>query len=264
MLSAKFLVIPNLRSVAVRTFSFANISNIFSPWKKKEVDVIEPVGYQIQIAKAADIRPTLDFLQKHFFTTEPFAKSLNLTSRSLEGSVELFVLDSLKQGMTLIAKSKNDESGEIIGACVNIRSCVFDASRYSELAKCTSQINTKKLFQVWSLLAREPRTHEEIKNERCIFEIKMLTVKDVHQGQGLGTALMKKSLELAGDLNFSYAAMNCTSEYAKKIAEKQEMKPLFEVAYKNILLSDRKTPVSVPDHPHLTASVSYLNLKKIE
>lgn len=260
MLMSKFLVIPNLQCAAVRSLSFANL---FSPWTKNEGEEVKPVGYEIQFAKAADAKPTLDFLEKNFFPNEPFSKSLNLTSRSLEGSIEVFVLDALKLGMTLIAKSKNNDSGEIIGACVNVKSCVFDASRYSELAKCSPQTNTKKLFHVWSLLAREPRLHEDL-NERCIFEIKMLTVKDVHQGQGLGTELMKKSLELARDLNFSYAAMNCTSEYAKRIAEKQEMKPLFEVAYKNILLSDHKTPVSVPEHPHLSASVSYLNLKKIE
>jgi GNAT superfamily N-acetyltransferase len=258
MLTTKFLVISNFRCAAVRNFSFANL---FSAWTKKEEQEIKPVGYQIQNAKAADIRPTLDFIEKHFFKTDPLSKSLNLTQRSLEGSVEVFVLDALKQGLTLIAKSK--ESEEIIGACVNIRSCHFDASKYLELAKCTNSTNSKKLFHIWSLLAREPRLHEDL-NERCIFEVKMLTVKDIHQGQGIGTELLKKSLELARDSNFSYASMNCTSEYAKKIAEKQEMKPLWEVAFKNILLSDRKTPVSTPEHPHLSASVSYLNLKKLE
>lgn len=234
-------------------------SNLFSKWTTRKES--KPVGYQIEIAKAADIKPTLDFIENNFFATEPLSKSLNLTKRSFEGSMEVFVLDALKQGMTLVAKSK-DQNDEIIGACVNVKSCTFDAMRYKELAKCTSAMNTRKLFHIWSLLAQEPRLHEDL-NERCIFEIKMLTVKDIHQGQGLGTELMKKSLSLARDLNFSYAAMNCTSEYAKKIAEKQEMKPLWEVEYKNILLDDRKTPVSIPEHPHLSASVSYLNLKKL-
>lgn len=258
MLSSKFLVIPNLRCVAVRSFSFANL---FSPWTKREV--IPPVGYKIEIAKAADIKPTLAFIENNYFAEEPLSKSLNLTRRSLEGSVEVFVLEAIKQGFTLIAKSKNDASNDIIGACVNIRSCPFDASMYNELSKCTSSTNTKKLFKIWSLLAREPRLHEDL-NERCIFEIKMLAVKSIHQGQGLGTELLKKSLDLARDLNFTFAAMNCTNEYAKKIAEKQEMKQLWEVAYKNILMSDEKTPAAIPDQPHYSASVSYLNLKKME
>lgn len=259
MLSSKFLVIKNLKyvSVSARSFSFANL---FSPWTSKKKEEINPVGYRIEIAKADDIRPTLNFVEKNFFTTEPLSRGLNLTRRNLEGCIEVYVLEALKQGMTIIAKSEKDND-EIIGACVNLRSCPFDAWKYIELAKCTSSPNTKKLFHVWSLLAREPRLHEDL-NEQCIFEIKMLAIKDIHQGQGLGAALFKKSLELARDLNFSYAAMNCTSEYAKKIAEKHEMKPIWEVEYKNILLADAKTPVINSEHPHLSASVSCLNLKK--
>lgn len=253
MLSSKFLVIPKFQFIVVRNISF---KSLFS----KEQPEIKPVEYQIEFAKAADAKPTLEFIEKNFFVEEPLSKSLYLTKRSLEGCVEIFVLDAVRNGMTLLAKTKSDE---IIGACVNIRSCPFDARRYKEFAKCSKSDKTKKLFHIWSLLAKEPRLHEDL-NEHCIFEIKMLTVGKLYQRQGLGTELMKKSLELARDLNFSYATTNCTNEYAKIIAERQDMKPIWEAAYKNILLSDGKTPVSTPEHPHLSASVSYLNLKKLE
>lgn len=218
--------------------------------------------YRIDIAKANDARCTLNFLEENFFQHEPLSKSLNITRKSIEGSMEIFIKNSLKDGFTMIARD-NSPNNEIIGVSLNIRSCKFNAKKYKELASCAPKINTKKLFHVWALLSSEPHL-QEVLNQPCLFEIKMLAVKRCHQDKGVASELVKNSLTLAKDLNFSHASINCTSEYAKRIANRQNMKNVWEVDYKNIVLSDAKTPLATPELPHVSASVWLANLKEAD
>lgn len=228
------------------------------PLKKKTPPEIEPINYHISTAKENDVISTLCFVEENYFRDEPLSKNLNITQKSLKGPLEVFIVDSIKQGMTLIAKGNS--SNEIIGASVNIRSCNFDGGKYGDFAKCTTSMNTKKLFHVWALLAKESRSHELLQ-QMCLFEMKMLAVKKECQGQKLGTELVEKSLKLARDLNFMYALITCTNMYARKIVDKQNMKNLIDVNFQNILLNDAKTPVSIPEHPHSSASVWFIDLK---
>lgn len=212
--------------------------------------------YNIEFVKAHDVQPTLNFLEENFFREEPLSKSLNITKRSFQGPIDVYIQDAIREGMTLIAR----KNGEIIGASLNVRNCKFDAKKFQGLAKCSDSLNTRKLFQIWSLLASQANIHDEL-NELCLFEVKMLAVKKEHHNKGIGKVLTQKSLELARDLNFSHALISCTNEYAQRIVESLEMKRIWDVPYRNILLNDAKTPAVVPEHPHTTASVSFIDLK---
>lgn len=253
MLSPKFLV----QSLNISKLN--NSTRLFSLFPLKKVaNEIKPINYHISTAKKNDINATLNFIEDNYFREEPLSKSLNITQKSLKGPLEIFIKDSITQGMTVIAKGNS--SNEIIGVSLNIRCCRFDVGKYADLAKCTTSINTKKLFHIWSMLARESRPHDRT-NQMCLFEIKMLAVKKECQRQKLGSELVQKSLELARDLNFMYAVISCTNSYARQIIHKQNMKSLMDVNFSNILLNDAKTPVSTPEHPHSTASVYFMDLK---
>ncbi len=83
MLPSKFSVILKLSNIHARNLSFAPF---FWLNRKKE---IEPIGYQVEVAKANDINPTLRFLENNYFVEEPLAKSLNFTRTSFEGNFYL-------------------------------------------------------------------------------------------------------------------------------------------------------------------------------
>lgn len=223
---------------------------------KKHIDLSK---CRFEMAKAADINPTLNFIEKNFFKDDPLCKSLSFCRRKLEGPTENLIRDGVKQGMSILVREDTKEN-EIIGVCVNTRNCPWDGDKLDEYARVVENGDMKKLLHIWALMSREPRLHQEL-GQLSIFEMGILAVKKSHAGQGLGTELVRRSLDLGRDLNFMFARMNCTSDYALKIGDKLNMTKLWDVPYKNILMHDGKTPLTIPEFPHSMAAVYYINLK---
>lgn len=237
-------------------FSVKNLHKFSSLISQLRNSTNHSQSYKIQFASVRDVRPTVKFIQENFFDDEPLSKSLKITKKSLNDSMEIFIEDSIKQGLTLLAKM-NDH--EIIGASINARNCEFDSKKLIEFASCSLCSETKKLFFIWSLLAQENSIIHQKFSELCLFEIRMLSVRRDFQRKGIGSELVKRSLDLARDSNFNFAIMNCTNKFAKRIAEKESMEEIWNASYTNIL-SDNK-PIAIPEHPHSSASVSFINLK---
>ncbi|KAG5679104.1 hypothetical protein PVAND_008697 [Polypedilum vanderplanki] len=262
---SKFLVktklpLSTLYSTAVTTgaskgSSKSFISSLFVP--KRQIDLTK---CRFEIAKRADINSTLKFIEDNFFKNEPLCKSLHLTGKKLEQPTENLIRDGIKQGMTILARENSDDN-EILGICMNTRSCPWDGEKLEEFAKLHTDMNARKLLHIWALMAREPRLHQEL-GQLSIFEVGMLAVKESHEACGLGTELTRRSLDLGRDLNFRHARINCTSEYSIKIAEKLGMTRVWDVFYRNIFMPDGKTPLTVPVHPHVQAAVFLTDLKK--
>lgn len=232
------------------------ISSLLTPRKKEE-----PINLKFDIVKSAEFDQTLQFIAKNFFREDPLCRCLciNTSKGRCEGPMELLIKDSLRHGMTIIARDVNEN--EIVGACINNRNCPWDAQKLEEFAKQVQDGNTKKLLYIWALMSREPKLHQELELN-SIFEIGLLAINNKFSGRGIGTELVKRSLDLGRDLNFSHARMDCTSDYSMKIAEKLNMKRMWDVSYKNILMQDGKTPLAVPEYPHSQAAVYYTHLKE--
>jgi hypothetical protein len=240
--------------VSARIPSKSFISSLFTP--KRQIDLNK---CRFEIAKRADINPTVQFIESNFFKSDPLCKSLHVGKKKLEGPTENLIRDCIKQGMTIVAREKADDSA-IIGVSMNTRSCPWDADRLEEYARLLTDVNMRKVMHIWALMAREPRLHKEL-SELSIFELGIIAVDGGRMGQGLGTELARRSIDLGRDLNFKYARMNCTSEFSIKIGEKLNMTRIWDVPFKNILMPDGKTPLAVPEIPHVFAAVYYMNLK---
>ncbi|XP_070498345.1 arylalkylamine N-acetyltransferase-like 2 [Chironomus tepperi] len=232
------------------------ISSLLAPRKKDE-----PIHVKFELVKSAEIDPTLQFLAKNYFKEDPLCRSLciNTSKEICDGPMQVLLKDSLRHGMTIIAREGKEN--EIVGACINNRNCPWDAQKLEEFAKQVQDGNTKKLLYIWALMSREPKIHQELALN-SIFEIAIVAIHHKFICRGIGTELVKRSLDLGRDLNFSYARMDCTSDYSIKIAEKLNMKRLWDVSYKNIFMQDGKTPLVVPEYPHSQAAVYYTHLKE--
>lgn len=258
---SKFLVKSNAfaalfsTGVAPKVPSKSFISSLFVP--KRQIDMNK---CRFEIAKRADINPTMYFIENNFFRNDPLCKSLHLGKKKLEGPTEDLIRDCIKQGMTIVAREDTNEN-KIIGVSMNTRSCPWDADKLEEYARLLTDVNTRKVLHIWALMAREPRLHKEL-SELSIFELGIIAVDSSLAGQGLGTELARRSIELGRDLNFKYARMNCTSDFSIRIGEKLNMTRIWDVPYKNIFMPDGKTPLAVPEHPHAFTAVYYLNLKE--
>lgn len=247
----------NLKCIASYTtlavpFKFS-IPALFQKKEKMPELSYEPI-------KGSDIDMTLEFIKSNFYPEDPLCRSLKIGSSKNKSEVLIcdMLKESLAQGMSLMAYDA--DSKEIVGTCINNRNCPWDSQRLEEYAKVAQDSNTKRLFFIWALLNREANLHQEL-DVKSIFEVNFLTVKPQLYNRGIGMELARRSLSLGRDLNFSHARMDCTSDYSMKIAEKLGMKKLWDVPYKNILMQDGKTPLTLPEYPHTHGAVYYVSLK---
>lgn len=212
------------------------------------------VKYRMEIAKPSDTNRILNFLEKNYFCDEPLCKSLNLCNMKLELPLEIHVKSLLLQGFSLIVR-ENSRENQVIGVCVNQKNCKWTGDHLEELAKITTDVNIKKLLRIWALNTREPAMHDFL-SQHNIFDMTFVAAKKEHPK--LAGQLAKHSLNLARDMNFWFARIDCTNNETMKIAEKLEMKKLWEAPYTSILCEDEKTPVAVPEPPntHIARTIS--------
>lgn len=219
-------------------------------------------NYEIGFAKPDDTNQILHFIEKTYFCENALSMSLHLCYRKLDKSLKFYIKDLLSHGLTVVAR-ENSYDKQIIGLCVNHKSCKWDGDRLDELARASNNNKVKKILHIWALLAREPFMHEEL-SQQTIFDLKFLSVKKSLHGEGLARELTKHSLSLGRDLSYKYARMDATDEFSKRIARDFKMEQLWEVQYRNIINEDERTPVTVPDFPNTRAAVFGLNLREAE
>ena len=278
-----FSIPSQTRFITQLTASYSKIEAI--PLKQNEVPGSGQTSKlwnvcHFDLAKPADTNCILHFMKKNYFCTDPLSLALNLCYKKLEKTLEFYVRESLSQGMTVLAKSESDN--EIMGVCINQKSCRWDAKRLAELAKASNNINSRKLLYIWALLASESAMNDRL-SQLDIFDLKFISVNKSLEGQELSTELARQSLDLGRDLNYKFARIDATDDCTKKIAEKFWMKKLWDVSYKNIVTEDETTPVAkmskllnpfyyllpllypfaiyTQGYPNAHAGVYYINLK---
>lgn len=219
-------------------------------------------NFRMELAKPEDTNRILSFMEKNYFCNNALSSSLYLCYRKLDDTMEFYVKELLLQGMTMVAR-ENSRENEIMGVCINQKSCKWDGDKLDALAKAAKNINTRKLLHIWGLIAREPSMHENL-SQQTIFDLRLISMKRSPHSSGLAMELAKRSLCLGRDLNFNFARLDATDEFEKRIAKEFEMEKLWAVNYWNILGDDGRTPVAIPERPTTEAGVYYLNLKTMD
>lgn len=228
--------------------------------RKKSDKQISEKDYTLELARPQDNCKIKIFMENNYFSNDSLCKSLQIGHKNLDQALEIYLSEALLQGMTLVAREKSLEKN-ILGVCINQRSCKFDGDQVEKLSRFASNKNATKLLLIWALLAREPAMHDHL-SQLSIFELKFLSAKnslDAKFKQILALKLAESSMFLGSDLNYNYARMNCTDDFLRNIAEKLEMEKLFDVRYRNILSHDGKPATSAEENSH--ANVCYIDLK---
>lgn len=215
--------------------------------------------WKLEVATTCDTEPIMCFLDKNYMQKEPLMNALIPGKKPK--LVQDAVLHSLGQNMSIVARKCSNK--EIVGVCVNKRFGLLDAADLCRKTKTIEDCNVKKLFEVCSIFANDPKLHHKLCTEKDMFQVLMLSIVETHCGQGMGKELVKKSLELARDLKFDFAKMNCTSESNRKVAECLNMQKIWEANYKDIMNRDNNKPRAMPAPPNCSASVYYIDLKTL-
>lgn len=239
----------------LRSTAFYSTSKISTLGDRKK----QPKDWRLEVAGPCENDQILCFVEKNFFKEEPLFKALMPCPKPK--ILQKLIRGSLDQGLTIVAR-KCSEDKEILGVCINERSCKLDGAKYCKMVSEVEDCGLKKLFEVLSILHREPKLYEKLCQDE-IFLVSMLTVAEKHYGRGIGLAMVQQSLELARDKKFEYAQILCTSDNTRKIADKLQMEKIWAAPYKDILCRGNIKPRALPAPPHNCAKVYYMDLKNL-
>ncbi|XP_050080853.1 uncharacterized protein LOC126568424 [Anopheles maculipalpis] len=225
-----------------------------------------PCPCRVRLAKAEDTRQVVTFVEHHLLHSEPLLRALNVGVIPGREQLLEYIRQLLRDSFTLVALSDDDAShrslssngGRIVGVAISRRSCSWDGKQLIERADRTRCDQLRKLLYIWSIVESEPGLHQHFCT-RCLFEIAFLATAVESQRQGIGLHLTLHSLQLARDLGFHFARMNCTCEYSSRIASKAGLECCWTVAYHH-LVDSRKQPVVHPEPPHTHIKVHAMAL----
>lgn len=217
--------------------------------------------YNIAIATLKDDQRVFQFIEKSYFCDEPLAKSLKLCYKRIESPFQLYLREILSQGKSLIAVDLDDE---LIGLCLSQRYCHWHPRSLDGLANI-SNIDLRKLLKIWSILCHESDRRLRKGNllassQEDVFDMRIVWAKH----ESVLADLMGKSIDLARDLNYSTARIDCTNVHVSTIAESLDMEQVFELPYDSILIDDgsSRRAITKPSQLDTHASSYQLNLKK--
>uniref|UniRef100_A0A182W9H8 N-acetyltransferase domain-containing protein n=1 Tax=Anopheles minimus TaxID=112268 RepID=A0A182W9H8_9DIPT len=213
---------------------------------------------RIRLASAADTHDIVQFVRRNLLHHEPLLRSLNVREISAGEPLLEYIRQQLRESFTLLAMGTGPTSGRIVGMAISRRSCSWDGKHLIERADRTRCDQLRKLLYIWSIVESEPNLHQHFCT-RCLFEIAFLATAVESQRQGIGLHLALHSLQLARDLGFRFARMNCTCEYSSRVATKAGLECHWTVAYHH-LVDSTKQPVVHPDPPHTHIKVHAMAL----
>uniref|UniRef100_A0A182K432 N-acetyltransferase domain-containing protein n=1 Tax=Anopheles christyi TaxID=43041 RepID=A0A182K432_9DIPT len=212
---------------------------------------------RVRLAKEADSPNIVQFVQENLLHREPLLRSLYVSTNPNQTALLEYIRLVLRDSFTLLALS-NAPPERIVGVAISRRSCCWDGRQLIERADRTRCDQLRKLLYIWSIVETEPNLHQHFCT-RCLFEIAFLATASDSQRQGIGSHLTQRSLELARDLGFHFARMNCTCEYSSRVASKAGLECHWTVAYHH-LVDSTKQPVVRPEPPHTHIKVHAMAL----
>uniref|UniRef100_A0AAG5DPA5 N-acetyltransferase domain-containing protein n=1 Tax=Anopheles atroparvus TaxID=41427 RepID=A0AAG5DPA5_ANOAO len=230
----------------------------FDSWEQRLQNTLRSISAcpcRIRLAKQEDGPEILQLVQQNLLHHEPLLRTLNIRQTPASGQLVEYIGQQLREGFTLVAQ---DERARIVGAAIGKRSCQWDGKQLLERADRTQCNQLRKLFYIWSIVEAEPNLHQHFCTH-CLYEIAFLVTAVDSQRQGIGLHLTLHSLQLARQLGFQFARMNCTCEYSARIATKAGLECHWTVAYHHLVDSTQQ-PVVRPESPHTHIKVHATSL----
>lgn len=166
-------------------------------------------------------------LIEHFHPFEPL-----LLGWITEGDVSIEDSDStvelIGDGLCIVAE--DPETNQIVGAAINSISRPDDVQEMRKEAERTENFKWAECLTFFADHEEEIDFFGKFSVDE-VFQIHMLVVDQDYRGKSIGLNLVSKSLDVARNVKFSI--VHCSSLFSQKIAEKLEMKLIYEKLYED-------------------------------
>merc|ERR1711874_53594 len=204
-------------AVASRTLSVAGPSDLS--------DVVFRIVDQTRYTEV------LDLLYTNFHTDEPMSRALKIfdgTNRIPEA--DEYTLRALSENLSLMAV--DSLTNKLLGVCVNglVRKTDFPLSSQ----QVAGEVQNPGFRQILAVMATVHQRAGDIwaKVEGDImFDIKMVTTDKNNRRSGLGTDLLRRSVQLAASLGYKAIKTEATGLYSRKAFERLGFEAVSEVLY---------------------------------
>jgi GNAT superfamily N-acetyltransferase len=153
---------------------------------------------------------------------------------------------ALGQGVSLMAVAP---CGRVIGACLNGISQPGDVEELEERAVTCPNLKFKLILGLLAHVEKQSDVHHRFDVEN-VFEVPMLSVDSAWRGQGIATALLSGSVQLARRLGYPLFRVDCSSEFTARAVSKLGLYPVYTMRYDEYRPSEDMEPPFHPEPPH--------------
>ncbi|GLV41104.1 Agmatine N-acetyltransferase [Carabus blaptoides fortunei] len=201
-----------------------------------------------------DYQSVMELFWNSYFIAEPTTVAAGLAN-TRNVTFENKIMESMAQGMSLMVRCRYD--GSVVGAAINTAMCPWDPDLMDEFADTCSCQRMSDLLHFLAHISRAPKLWTRF-CETKIFEVSYLATRPDDRRQGIGLALLQRSLDLGKDLSYKVLRVDGTSRYTQLICEKLKMKMVYEIPYESYRGPDGKV-LFRPPPPHTSVKI-YVSL----
>ncbi|KAF4531908.1 hypothetical protein B566_EDAN000937 [Ephemera danica] len=207
-------------------------------------------SFDIVSVESKNFNEVMDFLRHHFFIDEPLNACLQLVANSEPGTcleLEQVMLSHMEQNLSLMAV--NRINSHVMGVCLNV---IAHPGDMEQLEKSFKDSPNKKLKILLELLTHVDKISDVYNrfNVQKVFEISILSVGSCCRRQGIGSALLNDSLELARRLDHPLVRVDCSSAFTARALDKLRFQVVHLLRYDEYKpSSDEESPLQ-PTDPH--------------
>lgn len=202
-----------------------------------------------RICGVSDYNQVIDFLYPNFHRDEPMSKSLDLVGPEMEHNEVLdeFALHGLQDNMSIAAFDAS--TGKLLGICINViersddkEEDFSDNPKFAHIMEVLRRVNERSgdLFRQF--------------NTNTLFTIKMVSTDKVNRKAGLGSELLRRSMDLSKALGFKAIKTEATGMYSRKAFTKLGFDINAEYKYKDYVV-DGQAVFEKVEEPHRMITV---------
>lgn len=197
-------------------------------------------NFEFFIIKPTQYDEVIEHLQNNFFYDEPLNQAVGLCREKGEGHPELekHSLSTLNDGVSVGVQNSN---GEIVGVCLN---GFLHPGDVVNAKKALEDSQDERFRKIFNLLYDQNLKFDlfELLNVERVFEFRILSVDKSYRGQGLAKKLIQRSEDVARKYHCSVVKGDATAAGSLAICLSLGLKPIQEIAYKDIEDFDVKPP----------------------
>lgn len=184
---------------------------------------------KIDLVHSTALKEISEFLRHHFFETSPNRYLVNHNPTN-EIGLTTFISQCLQSSVSLAVRDSNDRL-----VAVRLNSMEKFAEEHPSLSLPKNELTTTLLTS----LAKDIDLFTIYKTNK-VFHLEMMAVDEQYSGLGLGSMLVKLSLELAEKHGAGAVGVCAVSEAAAKVAARNGLETLRTIDYSTFELNGEK------------------------